>query len=104
MRALGDLSKTGVAIETGSVRRTGESMELTATVHNHGDTVAAMLRLSLRDRHSGDRVLPTRYSDNYMWLLPGETRRIVVSWQSNALPSGTPQVIVDGYNVSTAKS
>jgi hypothetical protein len=70
-------------------------------VRNRGDVVAAMLRLSLRNRHSGDRVLPARYDDNYVWLLPGETRHITVSW-----PSGTrsPRIVLEGYNVAATKS
>jgi hypothetical protein len=56
-----------------------------------------MLRLSLRDQHTGDRVLPTQYGDNYFWLLPGESRKVTVSWQ--ATTKVTPQLVVDGYNV-----
>lgn len=44
-----------------------------ATISNTGRTVAAMVRLSLRERNGTDRV-PTLYSDNYFWLLPGESR------------------------------
>ncbi|GAB3893801.1 hypothetical protein GCM10029964_071170 [Kibdelosporangium lantanae] len=42
-----------------------------ATVRNTGQAVAAMVRLSLRERNGTDRVLPTLYGDNYFWLLPG---------------------------------
>jgi hypothetical protein len=42
-----------------------------------------MVRLSLRDR-AGERVLPALYSDNYFWLLPGESRSITVTTPSSA--------------------
>jgi hypothetical protein len=45
--------------------------------------VAAMVRVSLRDR-AGERVLPATYSDNYFWLLPGETRTITMTTPSPA--------------------
>ncbi|WP_202867671.1 discoidin domain-containing protein [Kribbella pittospori] len=65
------------------VRSTTSRGKLTATVRNTGRTVAAMTRLSLRDR-SGNRVLPAIYSDNYLWLLPGESRTITVTTPSSA--------------------
>ncbi|MEU4191411.1 discoidin domain-containing protein [Kribbella sp. NPDC026611] len=53
------------------VRSTVARGKLTATIRNTGTSVAALIRLSLRDR-SGERVLPATYSDNYFWLLPGK--------------------------------
>lgn len=59
--------------------------------------VAAMVRLSLLDE-DGTRVLPTLYDDNYLWLLPGETRTVTMSWPASALSSGLPRLRVEGYN------
>jgi hypothetical protein len=58
-----------------------------------------MVRLSLRDGKSGDRVLPTLYGDNYLWLLPDESREVTLSWPADALPSGRPALRVEGHNV-----
>jgi hypothetical protein len=81
------------------VTRSGARRALTATVHNRGSAVAAMVRLSLLDDRGGKRVLPTLYSDNYLWLLPGESRTVTLSWPAEALPSGRPALRVEGYNV-----
>jgi hypothetical protein len=72
--------------------------ELTVTLRNDGRAVAAMVVLSLRDRRSGKRILPTLYSDNYLWLLPGETRDVTLSWPRGRQPV-VPQVLVSGYNL-----
>lgn len=72
--------------------------ELSVTVANRGSAVAAMVVLSLRDAESGQRVLPALYSDNYLWLLPGERREITVSWRDSLQPAA-PGVLVRGYNV-----
>ncbi|MEU2587044.1 glycoside hydrolase family 2 protein [Streptomyces avermitilis] len=48
---------------------------------------------------TGARVLPTLYSDNYVWLLPDESRTVTLSWAADALPSGRPALRVEGYNV-----
>lgn len=58
-----------------------------------------MVRLSLLDE-DGARVLPTLYDDNYLWLLPGETRTVTLSWPATALSSGRPKLEVEGYNTA----
>ncbi|MGW6279928.1 discoidin domain-containing protein [Kribbella sp. NPDC055071] len=76
------------------VRSTPGRGKLTATVRNTGSSVAAMIRLSLRDR-AGERVLPATYSDNYFWLLPGESRTITVTTPSSA---STLKLEAEPYN------
>jgi hypothetical protein len=71
--------------------------ELTATVTNNGTVVAAMVRLSLHDQ-TGERILPTQYSDNYLWLLPGESDEVVISRPDGSAFGREPQVIVQAYN------
>jgi len=44
--------------------------------------VASMTRLSVVDV-LGRRVLPVTYSDNYLWLLPGERREIDVTFPAD---------------------
>jgi hypothetical protein len=101
MQALNQLASTSVKVGLGPTRRGDGTDELVAILRNTGSTVAAMLRLSLRDKHTGERVLPTRYTDNFCWLLPGESREITMSWRSGGTkPTVTPQLVVEGYNVA----
>ena len=74
---------------------------LTVELKNTGSVVAAMLRLDVVDRNSGHRVLPAQASENYLWLLPGQTRQVDVSWPTYAEePShSSPQVMVEAYNL-----
>jgi hypothetical protein len=95
MQALNQLPQVPV---TSSVRRTGSGNQLTVTLTNDGQAVAAMVVLSLRDRGTGQRILPTLYSENYLWLLPGETRDVTLSWRAS-LEHFAPQVLVNGYNL-----
>jgi hypothetical protein len=78
--------------------RSGARHELTATIGNRGPGVAAMVRVSLLDDTSGHRVLPTLYSHNYLWLLPGEAQTVTLSWPGSALPSGRPVLKLEAYN------
>jgi hypothetical protein len=103
MKALNSARPATVSATLGTVRRArGGRREATATVHNRGAGVAAMVRLSLLDAGSGDRVLPTLYGDNYLWLLPGESRSVTLSWPAAALRSGRPALRTEGYNAPRA--
>ncbi|HEY3871919.1 MAG TPA: discoidin domain-containing protein [Actinocrinis sp.] len=99
MQALNSLAPTRIAASYDHAPKGNGGGEMSVTLRNTGSTVAAMLRLSLRDERTGDRVLPTRYSDNFLWLLPGESRDLSLSW-SGGLPSGhAPALWIEGYNV-----
>ena len=69
-----------------------------ATTEASRPAVAAMVRLSLTDGATGHRVLPTLYSHNYLWLLPGESQTVTLSWPARALASGHPLLTVEAYN------
>ena len=96
MRALTTMPRTRLSVTTRSGRRTG-CEAITATVTNKGPAVAAMVRLALRDGR-GKRVLPAEYDDNYFWLLPRESRTVVVSWPHRlGRPDGVT-VTAEAYN------
>ena len=96
MQALSSLAQTRLEVRTSD----GSSTSLTATVTNKGSVVAAMVRLSLRDQ-GGARILPTRYSDNYLWLLPGESRDVTIDRPGGGPVGQQPQIVVEAYNSET---
>jgi hypothetical protein len=92
MHALNQVAMTQLST---SLRSTSKDT-YTATIRNTGKTVAAMVRLSLRERNGTDRVLPTLYGENYFWLLPGETRVVTVAPRRSVTG---PRLLVEAYNV-----
>jgi hypothetical protein len=76
----------------------GEQIRI-VTLTNTGSAPALNAKLTLLD-NSGVRILPVFYSDNYVALLPGETRRIEIR---SAL-AGPPfqRLEVSGWNVQPA--
>jgi beta-mannosidase len=58
-----------------------------------------MTHLQLRHQRSGERVLPVYYSDNYISLLPNETRTIAMEAATSDLKGEDALVVVDGWNV-----
>ena len=76
----------------------GGEVRLTLRLANTGDTPAMMLRVKVTDTATGDLVVPVLYSDNYFFLMPGESREVAVRLQKEDV-AGLPKVSVSGFNV-----
>jgi len=76
--------------------------DLKATVRNVGSGIALLTHLQLRKASTNDRVLPVYYSDNYVSLLPGESRMIDIQAATANLSGDEPLLVVDGWNVTAA--
>jgi hypothetical protein len=72
---------------------------LRVILHNPTKSVALMAHVQLR-RKSGERVLPVFYSDNYVSLVPGETRTIEMEAAASAFKGEAALIVVDGWNVT----
>ncbi len=79
----------------------GGTRTVTVTVHNASANIALMAHLQLR-RKSGERVLPAYYSDNYISLVPGESRTITIEADASAFNGEDALVDFDGWNVTVA--
>jgi beta-mannosidase len=71
------------------------------TLSNPTKVIAVMAHLQLRKAGGTDRVLPVFYTDNYVSLLPGESKTITIEASSANVGPGTPVVMLDGWNVTT---
>jgi beta-mannosidase len=78
----------------------GENTVITATVRNASQTIAVMTHLQLHRAKSGGRVLPVFYADNYLNLVPGETRTVRIECATKDLAGEAPLLLVDGFNVA----
>ena len=47
------------------------------TVRNVGDRIAFMVEVKALDEKGG-RIVPTHYSDNFFFLLPGESKEVLI--------------------------
>jgi beta-mannosidase len=70
---------------------------------NPSPNIALMTHLQLHRKSDGQRVLPSFASENYISLVPGESREVVIQAATKDLPGG-PVVYLDGYNVSVKSS
>jgi len=90
-----------VALDGGIVRHdaAGEC-RLSVNLSNPTRNVAVMAHVQLRNQRTGRRVLPVTYSENYVSLLPGESRTIAIEAALEDLGGARPLVVVDGWNVT----
>ncbi len=79
--------------------QTDGRQQLQITLHNPTKSIALMAHVQLR-RKSGDRVLPVFYSDNYVSLVPDETRTITIDAAESAFNGEKGLIVVDGWNVT----
>lgn len=73
------------------------SDSVTTTLTNASSTLAFLIRF--RVTNAGKEVLPVFWSDNYISLLPGESRTETATFNPGTLPAGS-KVEVDGFNVN----
>jgi len=77
-----------------------EGTGIKITLQNRGRVPALMAKLTLLDG-AGNRVLPAYYSDNYVTLLPGESRKVEASCPAPGKQCAA--VALRGWNVTPAK-
>lgn len=91
-----------VQVETSAASKTQGPDEVTrVTVRNPSSTIAFFVHLEIRKGKDGEDVRPIRWEDNYISLVPGETRDITAAYNSSDLGGAEPVVRVDGWNVET---
>ncbi len=94
--ALKSLPASQVEQQT-SLSDTGEEEVLTLTLRNKGRTPAPFLRLNLKGA-DGEQILPVIYSDNYITLMPSETKKISVKWLKCDARGQKPAIEITGLN------
>ena len=94
-----------VTLDAKAERTFAEGQQVvTVTLHNPTKSIALMAHLQLRYTTSGERILPVFPSDNYISLVPGETRGITLTATAGDFLPPDVQVAVDGWNVTVAPS
>jgi hypothetical protein len=77
---------------------TGDESRALVSLTNTGKIPAIAAKLTLVDPSTGLRILPAYYSDNYVSLLPGETRTISIAYPQ-AAAHGPVSVGLRGWNI-----
>ena len=94
-QALNGLPQQALAIKAGAQTVDGERVVFVRLVNN-GKTPALAAKLTLVDA-KGERILPALYSDNYVTVLPGEPRTVIIRYPSGL--GNAASIRVRGWNV-----
>lgn len=68
-------------------------------LHNPSPDLAFQVHLGVRKAGAGDEVLPVLWEDNYLALMPGESRTIRARYLKKNVLGARPTLAVDGWNV-----
>jgi exo-1,4-beta-D-glucosaminidase len=73
--------------------------EFSVKLENVGKYIAFFIHAKIIDNESGSTILPVLWSDNYVSLLPGETRVLTAKIKNIYLEEIEVELVVDGYNM-----
>lgn len=97
-QALNDLSTIVIESKT-TVRRNGDKWTMETRLNNTTAHPALMIRLKIAGAETGERILPALYSDNYISLMPGESKTITMSVKEEDARGEKPVVEISGFNL-----
>jgi Exo-beta-D-glucosaminidase Ig-fold domain len=96
-RALGRLAPANLEANAVSSHE-GNTVRVHVKLTNRGDVAAIQNKLTLKNAADGSRILPAYYSDNYVSLLPGESKQIEIEYPVSA-GKGLAQIGLRGWNI-----
>jgi hypothetical protein len=79
--------------------RSGDTNKIHVQLQNKGTAAALANKLTLVNASDKSRILPAYYGDNYVSLLPGESREIEIEYPASAA-KGAPQLNLRGWNLT----
>lgn len=99
LAGLSELPKANVKASM-NLQDSGDETVARVSVQNPGTDLAFLVRLRLLKGKDGAEVLPVFFDDNYLSLLPGEKREIVIHARKKDLDGVKPVLALDGFNVA----
>jgi exo-1,4-beta-D-glucosaminidase len=102
LSALQDLPKATVRATLRPAVGGAHDSAFQVDLENTGKGVAFLTRLRLVKGKDQAEILPVFWEDNYISLLPGEKREVLVRVRESELTAAHPSLLVDGFNVIAA--
>jgi hypothetical protein len=100
-RALDKLPPAQIAVTAHAAQQENGDARIIVDLKNTGAAAALENKLTLINSKDGSRILPAYYSDNYVSLLPGESREITIDYP--AAHAEQPQIELRGWNLAPQK-
>lgn len=94
---LNDLPETEVKMKTSS-KTVGNTQVVSITLKNTGKHWALLNKIKLKDKATGESILPVFFDDDYVSLMPGESREITMRVDKANLQGKSPMLYLEGWN------
>ncbi len=82
-----------------TIEHQGKDEVVHITLHNPSKNLAFMTYLRITDNKEQD-YLPVFFGDNYISLMPGESREVTARYAAPNQRESTPQVLISGWNIT----
>jgi hypothetical protein len=83
------------------VKHEGDQWQLTAEIHDTGTTPALMVRVKAVREKTGDPIQPALYDDNYIALMPGESRTLHVTLLNADTRGEKPRLVLRAFGLAS---
>jgi hypothetical protein len=97
-----DLKPATVEMQS-RVRREGDAWLITADLRNKSSVPALMVRVKAVQAKSGDPILPAIFDDNYIALMPGESRTLHITVENADTRGEKPRLVMKGFNLANGE-
>lgn len=99
---LNDLPLTTVSAQ---VKRKSVNGYYTAeiTLLNESSAISLLNKIKVKDKNTGESILPVFFDDDYVSLLPNEQKTICLKIKEKILDSKDPEIHLEGWNTKAAK-
>ncbi len=98
-KAINGMPKTDITAEK-SILKKGDEWEVEVKLTNSSDKIAFLIELNAGKKSDGSSILPVFWSENYISLAPGESKRVNVKWYGKDLGEDEPVIRIQGANLN----
>jgi archaellum component FlaF (FlaF/FlaG flagellin family) len=96
------LSKVDLKVKTTTTLNKG-TRQVIVTLKNEGTQVALLVKLKVKTTKTEESILPVFFSDNYVSLIPGESKTITLKFKVDLVKNDTAQLWIEGWNSDLKK-
>jgi len=75
------------------------SDQVRVTIHNPTKNLAFQVHVGIRGANSEDEILPVLWEDNYISLMPGQSKTLTARYLKKDVLGKNATLVVDGWNV-----
>jgi exo-1,4-beta-D-glucosaminidase len=86
-------------VATADIESAGQPLRVRVKLQNPSAHLAFQVRLGIREDGAAMEILPVLWDDNYVELLPGESREFTAQYLSPDAMKGNPELTVAGWNI-----